>query len=278
MPKEIQEEILEIEDWNSLTITNRFMFYKVFTTYPDVCKRMLEILLGIKIAKIEYPKGERVFEIDYDAHSVRLDIFTQDKNHLYDIEMQVESEEDLPERARYYQGIMDSASLKPGEPYKNLKDSIVIFICLSDPFGRGEAKYEFENLDVKNGKSKLGDRTKKIFFNVAKYDKITDDEELRTLLGYFSASKTDSVFTASLEKLVKIARHNEQWRQTYMTLERWKYYTEREGIRKGIQTGILQGIQQQKAEDEKLLKKEREKNDVLLKRIAELEAKLAKDN
>lgn len=59
-----------------------------------------------------------------------------------------------------------------------------------------------------------------------------------------------------------------------MTLERWKYYTEREGIRKGIQTGI----QQQKAEDEKLLKKEREKNDVLLKRIAELEAKLAKDN
>lgn len=278
MPKEIQEEILEIEDWNSLTITNRFMFYKVFTTYPDACKRMLEILLGIKIAKIEYPKGERVFEIDYDAHSVRLDIFTQDKNHLYDIEMQVESEEDLPERARYYQGIMDSASLKPGEPYKNLKDSIVIFICLSDPFGRGEAKYEFENLDVKNGKSKLGDRTKKIFFNVAKYDKITDDEELRTLLGYFSASKTDSVFTASLEKLVKIARHNEQWRQTYMTLERWKYYTEREGIRKGIQTGILQGIQQQKAEDEKLLKKEREKNDVLLKRIAELEAKLAKDN
>lgn len=278
MPKEIQEEILEIEDWNSLTITNRFMFYKVFTTYPDACKRMLEILLGIKIAKIEYPKGERVFEIDYDAHSVRLDIFTQDKNHLYDIEMQVESEEDLPERARYYQGIMDSASLKPGEPYKNLKDSIVIFICLSDPFGRGEAKYEFENLDVKNGKSKLGDRTKKIFFNVAKYDKITDDEELRTLLGYFSASKTDSVFTASLEKLVKIARHNEQWRQTYMTLERWKYYTEREGIRKGIQTGILQGIQQQKAEDEKLLKEEREKNDVLLKRIAELEAKLAKDN
>lgn len=267
----------QVKDWSEATITDRFMFYKIFSTYPEKCKRLLEILLGFKISRIEFPQGERVFQIDAEAHSIRLDIFTQDKNCIYDIEMQTTDEEELPERARYYQGLMDSSTLKPGEPYKNLKDSIVIFICLTDPFSQGRAKYEFRNLDIEDTKTELGDRTRKLFFNASRYDKITGDAELKNLLEYFSSSKTQSKFTSSLEELVKIARHNEQWRQTYMTLERYKYYAEREGRREGYkagkeegyQKGMEKGIALQKAEDKKQLAQKDA-------RIAELEALLAK--
>lgn len=308
----MMEKRKKIKDWSEVTITNSFMFYKVFTSNPDACKRLLEILLGMKIARIDYPQGERVFDVDAEAHSIRLDVFTQDKNHVYDIEMQTIDEEDLPERSRYYQGLMDVATLKPGEPYKNLKDSIVLFICLSDPFSREKAKYEFQNIDIEDGKTRLGDRTLKVFFNAAKYDRIEEDGELKSLLEYFSSSKTGSGFTSSLNSLVEAARHNEQWRQTYMTLERFKYYAAREGLREGrkagfeqglksgikhgikqgmqqgisqgiqqgIQQGISQGIEQgaarQKAEDEKLLSHKDAENARQAAEIQRLQQELAR--
>lgn len=234
-------------DWSDQKISNSFMFYKIFTTYPDACKELLEILLGFKIAKIEYPQGERIFNVDAEAHSVRLDIFTQNDNHIYDIEMQTTAEEDLPERARYYQGIMDTATLKPSEPYKKLKDSIIIFICMFDPFRKGKVKYVFKNLDIENPDNALGDRTTKIFFNTSKYDKIQNNKELKCLLAYFNSNKADSVFTSSLERLVTTAKHNLQWRQTYMTLERFQYYASQKALKQGIQEGIEQG--QQKAKE-----------------------------
>ncbi len=230
-------------DWSDQKISNSFMFYKIFTTYPDACKELLEILLGFKIAKIEYPQGERIFSVDAEAHSIRLDIFTQDDNHIYDIEMQTTAEEDLPERARYYQGIMDTATLKPSEPYKKLKDSIIIFICMFDPFRKGKVKYVFKNLDIENPDNALGDRTTKIFFNTSKYDKIQNNKELKCLLEYFNSNKADSVFTSSLERLVTTAKHNLQWRQTYMTLERFQYYASQRALKQGIEQG------QQKAKE-----------------------------
>ena len=248
----------EIQDFSELDITNHFMFFKIFTTYSAACKRLLEILLGTKIAKIDYPLGEKDFEADIDSHAIRVDVYTEDDNHVYDIEMQTTLDDDLPERSRYYQALMDIDKLKHGEPYKNLKDSIVIFICKFDPFGKKKPKYEFKNLDIADGKTQLGDRTTKIFFNVNEYDKIKEDGELKSLLKYFSSKKSESSFTNTLNELVKQAQHNTQWRQTYMTKERFEYYARQQGIREGIAQGITQGfaqgIQQQKAEDERLLK------------------------
>lgn len=262
------EITMQLKDWSEQTITNRFMFYKIFSTYPDACKRLLEILLGIKIARIEYPLGEKDFEADIDSHAIRVDVYTEDENHVYDLEMQTEYEGDLTKRARYYQALMDIDKLKSGEPYEKLKDFIVIFICTFDPFKHisdKKAKYVFRNLDVENSKNELNDRTTKIFFNVQEYAKITDDEELKQVLKYFCSSKTSSDFTLSLDNLVKIARHNSEWRQTFMTRERFEFYAEKHGYDKGIQTGIAK----QKAEDEKQIK-------LQAAEIAELKAQLAK--
>lgn len=259
------------KDWSEVTITNRFMFYKIFSTYPDACKKLLEILLGFKISKINYPLGEKDFEADIDSHSIRVDVYTEDEKNVYDIEMQAEYEDDLPERSRYYQALMDIDKLKAGEPYKNLKNSIVIFICMFDPFDKRKPFYYFKNVDIVDFETELGDRTEKIFFNVNEYDKIKEDGSLKSLLKYFSSGKIESGFTNSLERFVKIARHNAQWRQSYMTRERFEYYAKKH----------------QKEEDEKemaemnakMIKLNSQKNaeiELLKRKVAELEAKLNK--
>lgn len=273
----MQKQTNKADNWENLTITNRFIFNKVFTNNPDACRQLLEILLGMKIARIQKPQGEFVIEGNIENHAVRFDIFTKDKNQHYDVEMQTTIEDDLPERARYYQAMMDVDSLESGKPYKDLKNSIVIFICTFDPFKKQRPKYEFRNLDIHDRETELGDRTTKIFFNVNEYDKIQDDEALKSLLKYFSQNKSEDGFTDSLTNLVKIAKKNERWRQDYMTYERWQYYERQHGIKEGyeegVQTGIAQGISQgiakQKAEDEKRIASQ-------ALEIAELKAQLAK--
>lgn len=75
--------------------------------------------------------------------------------------MQTTIEDDLSERARYYQAMMDVDSLESGKPYKDLKNSIVIFICTFDPFEKRRPKYEFRNIDVHDHETELNDRTTK---------------------------------------------------------------------------------------------------------------------
>lgn len=249
-------------EWSNLTITNRFIFNKVFTSDREACGRMLEILLGFKIARIEPPQGEYTVEESIGNHAVRFDVYTEDESRIYDVEMQTEFQDDLPERSRYYQSMMDVDSLRAGQPYKDLKDSIVIFICTFDPFGDNNAKYIFKNVDILNEKinpktkkrelQELGDRSEKVFFNVNEYDKIKNDEELQGLLKFFCNNKADTRFADRLTDLVEKAKKNLRWREEYMTYERWQYYERQDALR--------EGAAHQKAEDEKLLLAERERS------------------
>lgn len=203
----------KIEDWSNFTITNRFMFNKIFSSNIEDCKKLLEILLGIKISKIEKPKTEFTIEGSSPQNrGIRFDVFTQDSQRIYDIEMQVADEGDLPERSRFYQSMMDVDFLEKSQPYTSLKDSIIIFICKFDPFGNAHPKYEFQNLDIIDLKdiTRLNDRSKKVFFNVNEYAKIKDDLELQGLLEFFSENKVKSEFSHRLTDLVNIAHQNER--------------------------------------------------------------------
>ena len=54
----MEKEPTPLEKWNSLTLANNFIFCKVLEENPDVCKELLEMLLDIKIDRIEQPKSE----------------------------------------------------------------------------------------------------------------------------------------------------------------------------------------------------------------------------
>ena len=71
--------------------------------------------------------------------------------------MQMEDNEDIPKRTRYYQAMCDSEALNKGEVYYKLKDLYIMFLCPEDIFGQGKAVYRFKNLEVDNPKIELGD-------------------------------------------------------------------------------------------------------------------------
>ena len=62
----------------------------------------------MNIERIEYPELQKNINVDMVAHSVRLDVYVKDdKETVYDIEMQVSDTKELPKRSRYYQGMID---------------------------------------------------------------------------------------------------------------------------------------------------------------------------
>ncbi len=222
------------EKWESLTLANNFIFYKVMRHHPDACQHLIEMLLGIKIEKIEMANEETIF-IDHDSRGIRLDVFVKDTNQIFDVEIQVRDTKDLPERSRYYQGVMDIDSLGNGQEFHELKNSHVIFICLADIFHNNLPVCTFENICIEDGKTKLNDRAYKHFFIAQNCVKMIKDEGIKGFFEFLISNKSSDSFTYDLGSYVDDAKHNTQWRMQYMTWERQQAYARDEGIDIGIQ-------------------------------------------
>ena len=254
-----ETELKLAEKWKNATIANNFIFYKVMHNNPDVCKELLEILLQIKIDHIVM-QTEETIEVDYDKKGVRLDVYAEGATKAYNLEMQATDKGELPERARYYQGILDVQALDHGDDYEDLKDSYVIFICVPDIFGKGLAKYTFENICIENPEIKLNDRAYKYFFIAKNHDKILDERQKAFLKQVISPKeKGTNSFTEKISRLVEEAKQNSQWRKQFMEWEREMARKFREGKAEGLLKGA-----QKKAEETaiKMLKKEYPINEI----------------
>ena len=200
-----------------LTITDDFMFGAVMRD-PEKCKPLLEMILGVRISRIEYLEPQKSIAERYESKSIRLDVFVADEaGTVYDVEIQTESKRSLPKRTRYYQGMIDMHILEKGEDYASLKKSFVIFICTYDPFGKGRRVYTFENRCVEDLSIALGDEATKIVLN-AKGTVGEVSDELRSVLCYMGGSQPDSEYTRTLDKAVNEIRTDEKWRREYMVL------------------------------------------------------------
>jgi predicted transposase/invertase (TIGR01784 family) len=93
-------------NWEDIGISNDFLFGKVMRNL-DICKELLQIILpDLIIERIEFPEYQKSITEDMDAHGVRLDVYIRDdKNMVYNIEMQVADTKNLEKRSRYYQSM-----------------------------------------------------------------------------------------------------------------------------------------------------------------------------
>ena len=215
----MEKELTPLEKWNSLTLANNFIFCKVLEENPDVCKELLEMLLDIKIDRIEQPKSEQTFKTDFDSRGIRLDVYVKDgTGRCFDIEIQTSNYMRLEKRARYYQGLMDVDSIQFGQEYSALKDSYVIFLCLGDAFGHRLPVYTFRYRAEEDKNILMNDGTVNIFFNATMYDKM-QSENLRSFFRYLCGKNSDDNFTDRLSALVERVKMNAQWRHRYMTIE-----------------------------------------------------------
>ena len=97
---------------------------------------------------------------------------------------------------------MDIESTQRRTNYKNLKQNVVIFICLFDPFGKEEPVYTIRNACAENPSVQYDDKMVKVFYNCKNCDKI-EDEETRAFLKYVATKKPSSDYTSRLEEIVR---------------------------------------------------------------------------
>ena len=204
--------------WEELEITDDFLFGKVMGN-PELCKRTIEVILGIEIDRIDYLEEQKTIDMSLDAKSIRLDVYVKDgANTVYNIEMQPVKRDNLPKRSRYYQGMIDLALIEKGEHYSKLNRSYVIFICSFDLFGKNRCVYTFENRCIEDSEISLGDETVKVFLN-SRGDSTHLNSNLKAFLEYMNHKKeSENDFITMLDREVKKAKANLEWRREYMTL------------------------------------------------------------
>lgn len=246
-----------IEKWNNLPFSNNFIFTKVMQN-EEICRHTLELLLNIKIKKLEYTNSEVYFKDSYDSHGIRFDVYTVDDKHCYDIEMQTTNKSNLLKRARFYSSCIDVDSLKQGKDYSELKENIIIFLCLEDPFNEKLPVYTFKTQCLEL--PEIGDdETTKVFYNICQLEKHPD----KNVRNFFNFIKTDiptDEFTETLSRYTSIAKQDIDYRRQFMFLstefsdklkeglEKGKQIGLQEGLKQGIEQGIEQGLEKGKLE------------------------------
>ena len=109
----------------------------------NICLKFLRLVTGLDIVRIIVDKEQYRAFLNGDFRSVTFDIIAIDSNEVhYNIEMQASNKGPIPERCRFHQSVLDGETLKKSEPFKDIRNSYVIFVCDYDPFGYGCPRYD----------------------------------------------------------------------------------------------------------------------------------------
>ena len=141
----IEKSDSTFKPFEELTFKDGFIFY-IAMQDEEICKGVIERLLGIKIKKIEYLNTEQTFKTSYESKSIRLDVYTEGDGRIFDVEVQTYDEDNIGQRLRYYQGIIDTDNLQKGQLYSELKESIIIFIATKDLIGYNMPRFVMKTL------------------------------------------------------------------------------------------------------------------------------------
>ena len=237
--------MIKFKAWEDLTFTDDFMFSQVMKN-KEICKEVVETILGIKVGKIEFLTSQYEIEIDPEAKTIAMDVYLRDEKKIINVELQNGHRLELPKRSRYYQAAADIDNTSPGELYSEMKDNYVIFICTFDPFLQGKAFYKFENICLNEDKPlRLNDGTYKIFLNTAADDLTLLDPELKLFYDYIRRGTADSTLTEKINSSITELKENRETRRKYMTyttrIAEAKSEAREEGIKYGIAIGEKAG-------------------------------------
>ena len=188
-----------------LTLLDRFLFAEVMED-PKTFENILSIILGEDISIKCRPQTEHENRTSPLKRQVRLDVWAEDETDaVYNVEAQKENTKNLPHRSRFYQALIDSKLLDPGEvDFSNMKDCYSIIIAPFDLFGRGLYQYTFQMTCAETGQP-LEDGATRIFLNTHGKNSEDISPELKELL-YYMEHTTEEI-SCSTSRLQEIKNH-----------------------------------------------------------------------
>ena len=237
----------QIKPFEKLTIQDDYLFKRIMFE-KDICIRFLEALLQVKIRDIKYIGVEQGLKETYLGKGIRLDVYVEDDNNtIYNIEMQVSSDDNefLGNRIRYYQALIDSAILKRGDNYKDLKNLYIIFICPFVLFNGERQVYFFKNYCKDDKNILLEDGVTKIIISTKGKEKATLDKDLKAFMDYINGMLPDNDFVKTVDTRIGEIKQKEIERSFYMQYEL--------RLREEREAGKLEGRQETLVENIRLL-------------------------
>ena len=252
-------------------------------------ENILSIILGEDISIQGRPQSEHESRTSPLKRQVRLDVWAEDEaDAVYNVEAQKENTKNLPHRSRFYQALIDSKLLDPGEvDFSNMKDCYSIIIAPFDLFGKELYQYTFQMTCNETGQT-LGDGAIRIFLNTHGKNPKDISPELKELLYYMEHTTEDvTCSTSRLQEIkdhVNVVKSSEEIGVKYMQeweekiLEKRKARAEglAEGRAEGHAEGHAEGRAEGRAEGEtfrfiQLIKKKIQKSKSLIQIADELE-------
>lgn len=144
----------------------------VFDDDIELTEFLLQVILENDKIKVQSSKAQYGIK-NMVGHSAILDIFAQDEyGNNFNVEVQRVNEGDLPQRARYYTGLIDAKFFQAGTDYKQIKDTYVIFIAERDPLGYDLPIYHTKRVIAENGVN-IEDGSHIIYVNADKQNQET---------------------------------------------------------------------------------------------------------
>ena len=236
-------ELTAHNQWLDATIQNNFVFGKTLETHPDLCRRLLELILDVEIKEISYPEREKTINLRSDSKGIRLDVYVEEKgsNRSFDIEMQVSNSDNLAKRTRYYQELIDGDKLKPGQHYSALGESIIIFIC-PFRFKYNRHFYSFHERCDQELDFILESGVTKIFLSTkGTMDDVSPD--ILAFLNYVDKGIVSGDFVKELDQAVQLVKSNRKAMKEFMTYEMALLEERLEGEQQGLKRGFTEGIE-----------------------------------
>ena len=224
-----------------LTLLDRFLFAEVMED-TKTFENVLSIILGQDISIAGRPQTEHENRTSPLKRQVRLDVWAEDESDaVYNVEAQKENTKNLPHRSRFYQALIDSKLLLPGEvDFSNMKDCYSIIIAPFDLFGKGLYQYTFQMTCNETGQT-LDDGAVRIFFNTHGKNPEAISPELRELLYYMEHTTEEiSCSTSRLQQIknhVNIVKSSEEIGVKYMQEWEEKILEKRKARAEGLAEG-----------------------------------------
>lgn len=184
-----------------------------FRGHADLAEFVLRVITQINDLELDKDGYETQFDAKRLAgsRSLMLDVHGGDtQGRKYDLEM--EKSDASPERSEVHVAAMVGEHLHANEPFKNLPEIYVIFMCEHDVIGNGRAVNQFcyrnedrflEDESVEKGiepHASMSGRTHIIFVNG---DYKNDQTDIGKLIHDFKCSKADDMYFSNLAERVR---------------------------------------------------------------------------
>ena len=139
---------------SQLTLFDDALMSRVFDGNIEATELLLQIILKRRIKVVSVVAQETLKNAEVGGRTIVLDILAIDIDGRHiNIEVQTDASGAISKRARYHSSVVDTHMLKEKEPFKQLKDSYIIFIYKHDKFHKGLPIYHIERTVQETGEA-----------------------------------------------------------------------------------------------------------------------------